>query len=166
MILIFGEVIQASSVVNTASSGYSLVKEVLSMTLKNVKYFLFEAVIFGLIYLASILLFKNEYLFQWALHNWKFTLVLTLLPLILLGMNYKAASFVLFLGISGGIFLGNFLGNTISEQNILKITDGMSAEQIYHLNHHPGFEIWMLSVGISLILGLILQVIVSRKSKI
>ena len=113
--------------------------------------------------ILALTVFKGEYLFDWAIHNWKFSLIVFSLPLILLAMGYLLISIITSTGTIIGIFTGNFLGNIIRAHNISKIVDSMSAEQVSKLRHHPGFEIWILFIIASIVIGIILHNL--RRSK-
>ena len=55
--------------------------------------------------------------------------------------------------------LGNpagIIGDWIRSTNMAKITDGMSAEQIYHLSKHYGVFIWFLILVIFAAVGCVL----------
>jgi len=67
------------------------------------------------------------------------------------------------IGITTGIFAGNYLGGLIKGYNESKIVEGMRAEEIYRLRHHPGFEIWIGIILLFIVIGIIVQITVTKK---
>lgn len=127
-------------------------------------YFI-EILLLAAIAMLSFSYLNSEYLFQWAAHNWVFSLILCLAALLPLLFNKRIVSAFLTAGISIGIFAGNYIGGLIKEHNISKITDGMSAEEIHRLRSHPGFGIWIAIILVFLVIGVGLQFIAARKRK-
>ena len=121
-----------------------------------------EIILLTIIPLLGFTLLKEEYLFAWISHNWTFYLLLSLTVLILIAFNKKSISILMALGIFVGSFLGNYMGGFIRANNIKKIVEGMTAEQVYRMHHHPGFEIWIGTIIFFILIGTILNVFIKR----
>lgn len=128
------------------------------------RYLIFELLILGIVLLISFTALNSEYLFGWIARNWKFYLVLSSIALFLLLMKKKLVSVFMTIGITTGIFVGNYLGALIKGYNERKIIDGMKMEEIYRLKHHPGFEIWIGIILLSIGIGVIIQIAIKKKS--
>lgn len=129
------------------------------------KFAFIEIVILLIILSISFFLLSSEYLFGWIAHNWTFYLILSLIPLILIIFNRIVISIFMTMGISIGTFIGNYLGKFIKNKNISKIIDDMSAGQVYRMHHHPGFEIWIGIIIMSIIIGVIFNIIKKNEIK-
>lgn len=128
-------------------------------------YAIIEAFILALIALPAFTVLNTEYLFKWAAHNWGFYLVLGGIALLLLFLNKQFVSIFMIVGIAVGIFIGNFLGRSIKRFNELKIVEGMKAEEVYRLQHHPGFEIWIGVILLSISIGIVMQITATKKRR-
>ncbi|WMM26244.1 hypothetical protein RBU61_06090 [Tissierella sp. MB52-C2] len=126
-------------------------------------YAIFEFLILALVLLISFTVLNSEYLFGWAAHNWKFYLILSSVALLFLILKKRLVSVFMTIGITTGIFVGNYLGALIKSYNESKILDGMKAEEIYGLRHHPGFEIWISIIILFIVIGVIMQITVKKK---
>ena len=133
------------------------------MRRKRCMYLIIEAIILTMVALLAFTVLNTEYLFQWAAHNWKFYSVLGVIALLLIFLNKQLISAFMTAGIVIGIFLGNFLGGAIKGVNEGKIVEGMRAEEIYKHQHHPGFEIWMGIILLSIIIGVVIHITISKK---
>ena len=126
-------------------------------------YLTFELLILAIVLLISFTVLNSEYLFGWVAHNWKFYLILSLVSLLFLLLKKRLVSVFMTIGITTGIFIGNYLGALIKSYNESKIFDGMKAEEIYRLRHHPGFEIWVGIILLFIAIGAIMQIAVKKK---
>lgn len=135
------------------------------MNRKKYVYAVIEAVILAVVAGLAFTVLNIEYLFQWAAHNWKFYLALGLITLLLIFLNQQFVSVLMTAGIVVGIFAGNYLGRFIKGLNEGKIMEGMKAEEVYRLQHNPGFEIWMGVILVSVVIGIVIQIIVTRKRR-
>ncbi|MBU5439120.1 hypothetical protein KQI42_13950 [Tissierella sp. MSJ-40] len=127
-------------------------------------YAIIEVFILVVIALLAFTFLNTEYLFQWVAHNWKFYLVLSAIVPLLLFLNKQFVSAFMTIGIVFGIFVGNFLGRSIKTFNEGKIVEGMKAEEVYRLQHHPGFEIWIGVILLSIVVGIVMQIATTKKS--
>lgn len=107
--------------------------------------------------------FNSEYLFGWIADNWVFYLGLIGVSLLLLPFNKKFVSGFMVAGIVIGVFIGNYIGNMIVAFNQGKIVEEMNAEDIYRLQHHPGFEIWIGTIFLLVLIGIIVQIASQHK---
>lgn len=127
------------------------------------KFAFIEIIILSMIVLIAFTLLNSEYLFGWIAHNWTFYLVLCLTPMVLIIFNKIIISILMTIGISVGTFIGNYLGEFIMNNNISKIVDDMSAEQLYRMHHHPGFEIWIGTIVLFVLIGVIVHIFYKKK---
>ena len=79
-------------------------------------------------------------------------------------MKKRLISVFMTIGITTGIFVGNYLGALIKGYNEQKIIDSMKMEEIYRLRHHPGFEIWIGIILLFIVIGAIIQIAIKKKS--
>jgi len=133
--------------------------------MKRNKYIcaIIELIVLAVVVLLEFTVLNTEYLFEWAAHNWKFYMILGLIALMLLFLNKQVVSIFMTAGIVIGIFLGNYLGKFIKELNEFKIIESMKAEDVYRLQHNPGFEIWIGIILIFLAFGIVIQITISKK---
>lgn len=113
------------------------------------------AIVFFVMYVISQTFLKEMYLFYWTSDH--YYLYIFIIALILIFLRKNILSFSLTFGSIIGIFLGQFGGDFIRNQNKLKITPDMTPELIYQLNHHPGVEIWLLTTLIFVIAGVVVS---------
>ena len=121
-----------------------------------------EILLLGAVELLAFTVLNGEYLFGWAAHNWSFYLILSAIPILLTLFNKLVASIIITAGITGGIFVGNYLGNYIKEANARKIIEGMTGEELHRISQHPGFVIWMIILILSLMIGAVVQMIITK----
>lgn len=133
------------------------------MKQKKCTYVITETIILALIAVLAFTVLNNEYLFGWAAHNWKFYLFLAGIALLPIIWDKRLLSALITTGIVVGIFAGNYIGSLIKVLNEAKIVEGMRAEQVYRLRHHPGFEIWICAIILFAVIGFIVETIDTRK---
>lgn len=122
-----------------------------------------ELIVFSLVFLLAATILKEEYLFGWAIHNWTFSLVLCLVPLFLILINKRMVSTFMSIGIVGGLFIGNYLGDYLRTLNVAKITPEMSNQEIANLHLNHGFVIWIAIIIGFVIVALIAEFLVRKK---
>jgi len=122
-----------------------------------------ELIILTVVVLLEFTVLNIEYLFKWAAHNWEFYMILGLIAFLLLFLNKQIVSIFMTVGIVIGIFLGNYLGKFIKGLNESKIIEGMKVEDVYRLQHNPGFEIWIGIILTFLAFGIVIQITISKK---
>jgi hypothetical protein len=135
------------------------------MKQNRIIYAIIEVLILAIIILVAFTVLNSEYLFGWAAHNWKFYLFLSSIALLFLFLNQRLVSLLMTIGIAIGIFMGNYLGAWINRYNESKIVEGMTAEEVYRLRHHPGFEIWIGVILLFIVIGFFLQIILTKKAQ-
>lgn len=123
---------------------------------KKIATALTAAFVFGALYVAPRTYFDGLYLFEWTARHRYLYIWAAAVILAFAGRGYL--SFALTAGNAAGIFCGQFMGDWIRENNMLKITPGMDAGTAYQLQHHPGVEIWL-----SVILSFLLVSIIMHK---
>ena len=126
-------------------------------------YWVIEVLIFSAVFLLAYTIFSDEYLFGWATHNWKLYLILSIIPLLLLFFKKQLVSVFMGTGIVVGLFIGNYLGDLIRKLNMEKVVEGMTNQEIARLHHDPGFSIWIVIILLSIIIGVIVQTIISKR---
>lgn len=133
--------------------------------MKHSKYIygVIEVLIFSAVFLLAYTVFSDEYLFGWATHNWRFYLILNIIPLLLLFFKKQLVSVFMSTGIIVGLFIGNYLGDLIRKLNMAKVVEGMTNQEIGRLHHDPGFSIWVVIILLSIIIGVIVQIIISKR---
>ena len=136
------------------------------MKLNKSFYAVFNIFILTVIALLAFTLLNEEYLFQWTAHNWEFYLILCAIVLLLLLLNKQLVSLLMTIGITSGIFIGNYLGGSIKRFNEENIIESMRPEEVYRLRHHPGFEIWIGIIILSILIGIVLQNVIEKKIQI
>lgn len=122
-----------------------------------------EVLIFSTVFLLGYTIFSGEYLFGWAIHNWKFYLILSVIPLLLLLFNKQLVSVSISAGIVLGLFIGNYLGAFIRKLNMAKVVEGMTNQEKARLHLNHGFSIWIVIILLSIIIGVIVQTIISKR---
>ncbi|TCS90628.1 hypothetical protein EDD65_104171 [Keratinibaculum paraultunense] len=109
---------------------------------------------FIILYIISKLFLSNLYLFEWTARNFYLYLWLIVIILTCYKKYYIAASLVI--GNLIGVFIGQFLGDYLLYLNIQKITQDMSNEKVAMLHLHHGVTIWIITILICLIIGIII----------
>lgn len=122
-----------------------------------------ELIVFSFVFLLAATIFKDEYLFGWAIHNWTFFLILCLVPLFLVLINKRLISTFMSIGIVGGLFIGNYLGDYLRAINIAKITPEISNQEIAKLHLDPGFFIWIAIIIGFAIVSVLAELLTRRK---
>lgn len=115
---------------------------------------------FIILYTISTLFLSHLYLFEWTARNFYLYLWLIVIILTCYKMYYISASLVI--GNIIGVFIGQFLGDYLLYLNIQKITQDMPNEKIARLRIHHGFTIWIITILICFIIG----VIMTKQAKI
>jgi hypothetical protein len=122
---------------------------------KKILYSIIQLVPLILLYLLSNSFFKDMYLFEWTARNsycyiWIIIILLTFANKIIYAISLGIANIL-------GIVAGQFVGDWINIQNIQKITPYMGEEEKYHLQSHPGFNIWFYTILSIMILTFIIK---------
>lgn len=117
--------------------------------------------IFFLEFLVSQLFFKDLFLFNWTSHY--FYWHIWVLALLFVYFRKMISAYFIVIGNTIGILIGQFVGDALRNKNMLKITTDMSVEEKYHLGHHPGVEIWLMSIIVFLIISFIISRILKKR---
>jgi len=125
------------------------------MTLKKFKLLISQLAFFGALYFVSMTIFKDIYLFEWTARNRYLYIWVLIAILTIFGKKYTALS--LTVGNLIGIIAGQLSGDYIKNENIKKITETMEAHEVYRLHTHYGFYIWVLTLVIFLVIGVVVQ---------
>lgn len=110
---------------------------------------------FIILYIISTVFLSNLYLFEWTARYFYLYLWLIVIILTCYKKYYIAASLVI--GNIIGIFIGQFIGDYLLYMNIQKITHDMSNEKRASLRIHHGITIWIITILICFIIGLIMR---------
>lgn len=116
----------------------------------------FPSGVFAVVCLMTVIFGNYVYIFEWMKYNFHFQCMLWIVVLILQLFKKRIIAIYISLGNPAGIIGGQFIGDWIRSTNMAKITDGMSAEQIYHLSKHYGVFIWFLILVIFAAVGCVL----------
>lgn len=108
---------------------------------------------FGFYFVSEIYL-QKLYLFEWTSRHLYLGIWMITIGLIL--FNKILISFSITIGNFAGVVLGQYMGEWLRQQNMSKIVPGMNPQTVYQLQHHPGVEIWLLTIGVFFLLGLLL----------
>ena len=134
---------------------------------KMIKYkFLYAIItiaIFMSLYFISKTYLSELYLFEWtARHNY---INLWIVAIGLIFCNKIKISFSVTIGNFVGVLIGQFAGDWIRNCNMLKITADMDAGVRYQLQHHPGVELWLLTIVVFVVGTILLNSITKRRLK-
>lgn len=115
---------------------------------------------FAVLYIISMTVLKEIYLFEWTARHlyiflWVFVLILTFNRKYLISIAIAIGNIV-------GIIAGQFLGDYIRDERIRSISNNMTNEEIYKLQHHPGVEIWVATIFIFVILATLFKFLYKR----
>lgn len=88
---------------------------------KQTKILLTECSLIVIVLRLVFTIFDDEYLFDWAIHNKIFSIIIFIIPLIIQALGYSVISLNTISGIIFGLFTCNFSGNTIMKKNISKL---------------------------------------------
>ena len=112
--------------------------------------------LWGIIVLIPFILFalftkqylRDYYLFEWMYRNsyayvWVFAVIGGL-------VLFETGLFISLYDIVA-IAIAQMIGEKIKTANVAKITENMSAEEVYHLQAHPAFKIWVCLMLLCLI---------------
>ena len=127
-------------------------------------YGIIDVAVLSVVILLAFTTLNSQYLFGWAAHNWMFYLVLSSIPLILLLLNKHIVSVLMTIGITFGIFAGNYLGAMLRNYNMSKIVEGMEAQEVARLHLDHGFAIWIGIIILFIIIGIIMQIGAKKKT--
>lgn len=108
---------------------------------------------FGFYFVSEIYL-QKLYLFEWTSRHLYLGIWMIAIALIL--FNKILISFSITIGNFAGVVLGQYMGEWLRQQNISKIVPAMDPQTVYQLQHHPGVEIWLLTIGVFSLLSLLL----------
>ena len=114
------------------------------------------------VYLVTKQFLSGVYLWEWMARH---AYVGTWLGAIgFIFCNQEKIAYSIAIGNVIGIGIGQFAGDWIRYQRMLKITADMEAETRYHLQHHPGVELWLLAMLVC-VTGMILFQAIQGKKK-
>lgn len=69
------------------------------------------------------------------------------------------------IGIVGGLFIGNYLGDYIRALNVAKITSGMSNQEIARLHRNHGSVIWIAIIFGFVIVSAGAEILIRKRKK-
>lgn len=107
------------------------------------------------LYFATKNKYDNLYLFEWTadhsyLYIWIWIFYLT-------GSQKDMVTIYLTIGNFFGIYVGQYLGSFIREVRMSLITPETAAGDAANLARHFGFEIWLISLFVFTVLGILVQ---------
>ena len=123
---------------------------------KDKKYYLFINIgSFLLLYLISTGFLENVYLFEWTSRN--YYLYIWILPILMDLLDHHIRSISISIGNFAGIVIGQIIGDHIVEINKAKISPDMLPGKIEQLRSHPGVWIWLLTVFLFYVAGVLME---------
>ena len=112
-------------------------------------------------YYLSYRVFR-EYLFVWTADNrYWYTWIL---PFVFIFLGKYIISYSITFGSIAGTFAGQYLGDYIQKIRMEKITLYSTAEERWHLSLHYGVAIWLAVILIFLVLGILLEKKLKKKT--
>jgi len=131
----------------------------------HIKELFFHGGVFVALYLFSIhILDRSFYLFGWTADMWYAFLWIPVLLLVIGGKLILARS--LTIGNIIGIIVGQFLGDFIIRRNELRISEYTPVYEEWSLLGHRGIHIWLLTLFIFFLGGVVYSRIISNRSSI
>lgn len=117
--------------------------------------------VFFVLYVLSRTILSDAYLFEWTSRNWYFGI--WIMALILIFTKTQIMAVALTLGNLFGVIFGQVLGDIMRSANIQKVTSEMTEAQKASLYAHHGVELWLGTVFVFLLVGIILQMLFRKK---
>ena len=112
-------------------------------------------------YYLSYRVFR-EYLFVWTADNrYWYTWIL---PFVFIFLGKYIISYSITFGSIAGTFAGQYLGGYIQKIRMEKITLYSTAEERWHLSLHYGVAIWLAVILIFLVIGILLEKKLKKKT--
>ena len=122
---------------------------------------LVTAFIYLVMYYLSYRVFR-EYLFVWTADNrYWYTWIL---PFVFIFLGKYIISYSITFGSIAGTFTGQYLGDYIQKIRMEKITLYSTAEERWHLSLHYGVAIWLAVILIFLVIGILLEKKLKKKT--
>lgn len=118
---------------------------------------------FLVLYVASRTALSDVYLFEWTSRYWYFGI--WLMAILLIIVKKQVIAVALTLGNLVGVVAGQVVGDLMLSAAIQKITPDMNAGQAAQLHLHHGVEIWLVTILIFCLTGLLLQLIYQKRAK-
>lgn len=121
---------------------------------------------FAVLFVLTKLFFQELYLLEWMMRHryiglWAISVIVALFAP-RWGYVISYSNFI-------SVIIGQVVGNYIRNQNISKVTPEMTGQQRAHLYHNPGFEIWLLTFLLIVVIyavACIITYIIKRRSSI
>lgn len=110
------------------------------------------AAAFGLLYLLSMTVWKDVYLFEWT--AWHKYLYIWAVALAFGAGGLTTVAYSVTLGNLAGILLGQFLGDFLVAQKVAKLPPNAGNAEVYLANYHHGAFIWAATVLAFFLIGL------------
>lgn len=111
---------------------------------------------FGILYVLSTTIFREAYLFKWTADDTYY--YVWLLVVLFVFLDKKIYACILSVANFIGIFVGEYLGSWIKQENMKLITEKTSAEQVWRLHLHYGALIWLCFILVSLFIIAIIHI--------
>lgn len=120
--------------------------------------------IYLVLWLVSVEALSDIYTFEWtSRNNYGYTWVAVVIFLI---FDKTLPAYFITIGNVVGTIVGEFLGNFIIKQNLSHITSETSEDEIYLMTHtHQGWFIWIVTVLMFFVAGVILSIILNIRKK-
>lgn len=122
-----------------------------------------SAAVFGVLYLLSVTLLNEVYLFEWTARN--LYCYVWVPAAVLIAFDKLIVSYSVTFGNLIGVFVGQFLGDFIRSLRMKMITPETTPDSEYFLSYHHGAFIWAITILVCLAAGIAAQIISGRRRK-
>jgi len=113
--------------------------------------------------LLSSTILNGIYTFEWMARN---LYCYTWLPVIvLIVFNKTLMAYFITIGNLIGTIIGELLGSCLREQRMSGITSDMNGSEIALRSYHHGVSIWLITIIAFVVVGIIVNIILSKRSK-
>lgn len=125
----------------------------MSMTPKRSIHLLMQFLLFISLHGLFSFFLKDGYVVKWVTDRYYLGIwIIVLLFILIVKKESIIYSYFITVGNFVGILAGEYIGGTIKEMNMMKITKDMDAENIYRLSKHYGVFLWLITIIISFVL--------------
>ncbi len=130
---------------------------------KKLIAFITAVIVYLGLQVLSMTALSEVYTFKWmADHLYCYTWIAVL---VLIALDCTSLSYYLTFGNLIGTIVGEILGGFIREQRMGKITPEMEAGEIHERSIHYGVLIWLITIIASLVVGIIVNILLSKRRK-
>lgn len=122
-----------------------------------------SAAVFGVLYLLSMTLLNEVYLFEWTARN--LYCYIWAIAAVLIVFDKLIASYAVTIGNLIGVLVGQLLGDLIISQRMKTISSETTSDMEYLLSYHYGAFIWAITILVFIAIGITVQIVISKRGK-